>query len=114
MAEGKDRGLLSIGILLIVVVVSILLHTPLNLISWYLIPPLVLMLFGLWILVLAGIRALRPIKYERGAFSTFAWGLLLIAIGGGSFLLEINWVYTLVTILLVLGVLAVAAAFRKK
>lgn len=114
MAEGKDRGLLSIGIFLIILVVSILLHTPLELIPWYLIPPVILALSGIWTIVLAGIRASRPVKYERGPFSTFAWGLLLTAIGGAWFFFNVSWVYSLVTIVLVLGILAMAAAFRKK
>jgi hypothetical protein len=114
MAEGKDRGLLSIGIFLVILVVSILLYAPLELIRWSLIPPVIIALYGLWTIVLAGIRASRPVKYERGPFSTLAWGLLLIAIGGAWFFVSISWVYSLATILLVLGALAIVTALRKK
>ena len=114
MAEGRDLGLLSIGIFLIILVVSILLYTPLELIHWSLIPPMMLALFGLWTITLAVIRAFRPGKYALGSFSTLAWGLLLIAIGGAWFFFNISWVYSLVVILLVLSVLAVTAALRRK
>ena len=114
MAEGRDRGLLSIGIFLIVLVVSILFYVPLELIQWYLIPPMILALYGLWTITLAGIRGSRPGKYERGPFNTLAWGLLLIAIGGAWFFFSVNWIYSLVIILLVLGLLAVTAALRRK
>ena len=115
MAEGGNRGLLSIGIFLIILVVSIILYTPLDLITeWSLIPPLVLALYGCWTIVLAGIRASNPRKYERGPFSTFALGLILIAIGGAWFTYSIEPLYSLAIILLVLGALAIAAALKRK
>lgn len=114
MAGGRDRGLLSIGIFLIIIVVSIILYTPLRLIPWSLIPPLVLALFGCWTIFLAGIRMSNPLKYERDPFSTFAWGLLLTAVGGAWFVSIFGMLYSLAIILLVLGVLAIAAALRRK
>jgi hypothetical protein len=113
MPNGKT-GLLSIGVFLIVFVISIILYTPLGYVDWPLIPPLILALFGCWIIVLAGIRTLNPQKYELGPFSTFAWGLLLVAIGGAWFVYGTNPLYSLVIILLVLGALAIAAALRRK
>jgi hypothetical protein len=109
-----NTGLLSIGVFLIVLVISIILYTPLGYIDWPLIPTLILAFFGCWIIVLAGIRISNPQKYELGPFSTFAWGLLLIAIGGAWFFAWINWIYSLVIILLVLGALAVVTALRRK
>ena len=114
MAESRNRGLLSIGIFLVIVVISIILYTPLELIDWSLIPPLILALYGCWTVILAGMRASNPHKYERGPFSTFAWGLLLMAIGGAWFTYSIEPIYSLVIILLVLGVLAITAALRRK
>jgi len=116
MSEDGNRGLLSIGVFIIILVVSIILYVPpLGLIpDWSLIPPLILALYGCWVMVLAGIRASNPQKYERGPFSTFAGGLILIAIGGAWFVSSYNWLYSLAIILLVLGVLAIAAALRKK
>jgi hypothetical protein len=113
MAEGR-RGLLSMGVFLIILVVSLILYTPLGLIDWPLIPPFIIVLYGCWAIVLAGIRATNPQKYERGPFSTFAWGLLLIAIGGAWFFVGVNRLYSLAIILLVLGVLAITAALRRK
>jgi len=116
MSGDGNRGLLSIGVFLIILVVSIVLYAfPPNLIpDWALIPPLVLALYGCWTIALAGIRASNPHKYERGPFSTFALGLILIAIGGAWFAYSIEPLYSLAIILLVLGVLAIAAALKRK
>jgi len=114
MAESQNRGLLSIGIFLVILVISIILYIPLELIDWPLIPPLILAFYGCWTIVLAGMRTSNPHKYERGPFSTFAWGLLLIAIGGAWFTYSIEPLYSLAIMLLVLGALAIAAALRKK
>ncbi|MGC9345298.1 MAG: hypothetical protein ACP5ER_00695 [Candidatus Bathyarchaeales archaeon] len=112
MAEGEKRGLLSIGVFLIILVVCIIL-VPLGL-DWQLVPPLIIALYGCWTIVLAGIRASNPQKYERGPFSTFALGLLLVAIGGAWFAYSIEPLYSLAIILLVLGALAITAALRRK
>jgi len=114
MTENRNRELLSIGIFLMILVVCIILYAPLGLIDWPLIPPLILALYGCWTIVLAGIRASNPQKYERGPFSTFAGGLLLVAIGGAWLSWSIDWIYSLVIILLVLGLLAIAAALKRK
>ena len=116
MAVGQNRGLLSIGVFLIILVISIVLYNPLGLIKdWGLIPPLIIALYGCWTIFLAGMRASNPRKYERGAFSTLAWGLLLIAIGGAWFFaVRALWLYSLAIVLFVLGVLAIAAALRKR
>ncbi|MCK4439629.1 hypothetical protein KAU85_01470 [Candidatus Bathyarchaeota archaeon] len=114
MSGDGNRGLLSIGIFLIILVVSIILCTPLGLIDWSLVPPLILALYGCWTIALAGIRASNPQKYERGPFSTFAGGLILIAVGGAWFLWSFGWLYSLVILLLVLGVLAIVTALKRK
>ena len=112
MAESR-RQLFSIGVFLIVIVAVILLFAA-NLIGLGLIVPLVLVLSGCLFLVLAGIRASSPQKYERGAFSTMGVGVFLIAIGGAWYLFGINWLYSLALVLLAIGVLAIAAAARRK
>lgn len=115
MVGVRDRGLLSLGVFLIIVVISIVLYEPVHLIShWSLIPPVVLALFGCWTISLAGMRAANPVRYEREPFSTFAGGLLLLAIGGAWFISIFGWIYSLVVILSVLGVLAIAAALRRR
>lgn len=114
MSENGNRGLLSIGVFIIILVVSIILHVPLGTVDWPLIPPLILALYGCWVIVLAGIRASNPQKYERGPFSTLAGGLILIAIGGAWFVSSYNLLYSLAIILFVLGVLAITAALKRK
>jgi hypothetical protein len=113
MAESK-RQLLTIGVFLLIIVAVIVLFAA-NLIGWALIIPLVLVLSGVWILVLAGIRGQAPQKYERGAFSTLSMGLLLIALGGAWYLfIYVNWLYAIAVLLLVLGAIAIAAALKRK
>ena len=109
----SSRQLLTIGVFFLTIVVAILLFA-VGLIDWTLIVPVVLVLSGCWALVLAGIRASKPQKYERGTFSTMALGLCMIAVGGAWFLFAFNWLYSLVVILLVLGALVIAAALRRK
>ena len=109
----SNRQLLSIGIFFLTVVAAILLFA-VGLISWTLIVPVVLVLSGLWALFLAGLRASKPQKYERGTFSTMALGLCLIAVGGAWFLFAFSWIYSLVLILLVLAALAIAVALKRK
>ena len=112
MAQAK-RQLLTIGAFFIVLVVAILLYVA-GIIGWTLIVPLVLVLFGVWILGLAGKRSSTLQKYERGAFSTLSLGLLLVAVGGVWYLFTYNWLYSLALILLLFGVIAIAAALRRK
>jgi hypothetical protein len=114
MSEDGNRGLLSIGIFLIILVVFIILYTPLKLIDWWLIPPLILALYGRWTIALAGMRALNTHKYERGPFSTFTLELLVIAIGRAWFTYSIEPLYSLAIILLVLSILAIATALKRE
>jgi len=113
MSKHGNRGLLSIGVLLIILVISILLYAPLGLIDWSLIPSLVLALYGCWTVALAGIRASNPRKYERSSFSTLALGLIFIAFGGAWFFSSVNWLYSLVILLLTLGILTIASALKR-
>jgi hypothetical protein len=112
----SSRQLLSIGVFFIVVVVAILLYAVGLISSWTLIAPVVLVLYGCWVLSLAGMRANKPIKYERGFFGTMALGLCLIAVGGAWFVFAFTGsiLYALVVLFLVLGALAIAAALKRK
>jgi hypothetical protein len=113
MAE-SSRETLSIGVFLIIIVVAIMLYAAQVITDWTLIFPLVLVLSGCWTLVLAGMRASNPQKYERGAFSTMSLGLLLIAVGGAWYLFAFNPLYSLALVVLVFAALAIAAALRRK
>jgi len=112
MSEDR-RQLLSIGIFLIVLLVSIVLYA-VGAIDWTLIVPVILVLLGIWLVALAAMRSRNPTKYERGSFATLSMGLLLIAVGGAWYLVGVNWLYSLALILLVLAILAIAAALRHK
>jgi hypothetical protein len=115
MADSGKRELLSIGAFSIIIVISILLYSPLQIITdWTLILPLILAFSGCWLAVLAGMRSSNPLKYERGPFSTLSWGLLLVALGGAWFAYGFGWLYSLIIILLVFAVLAIAAALKRK
>jgi hypothetical protein len=112
MAESK-RQLLSIGVFLLIIVAVIILFAA-ALVPLADVVPLILVLSGVWVLVLSGIRGQNPQKYERGAFSTLNMGLLLIAVGGAWYLFYINWLYSIALVLLVLGAIAIAAALKRK
>jgi hypothetical protein len=112
MAESR-QDTLSLGVFLIIIVVAIILYVA-GLIDWTLIIPVILVLSGCWTLVLAGMRATNPKKYERGTFSTVSLGSLLIAVGGAWYLFAFDPLYSLALILLVFGALAIAAALRRK
>lgn len=111
MAEER-RTLLTIGAFFLTLVVATVLYAA-NVISWTLVAPVVLVLFGVWMLVLAGMRSSNPQKYARDAFSTMSLGLILIGVGGAWYLFAFNWLYSLV-LLLVLAALAIAAALKRK
>jgi hypothetical protein len=80
---------------------------------------LIIMLYGIWTMILAGIRVMNPEKYGRGAYSTLVMGVLLTAVGGAwEFHIRFeNIIISIALILVVIGILAVASAlpsFRQK
>jgi hypothetical protein len=113
VAESR-RETLSLGVFLLIIVGAIMLYAAQILSDWVLIIPVILVLSGCWTLVLAGMRAANPQKYERGAFSTMGLGLVLITAGGAWYLFAFNPLYSLALVLLVFGALAIAAAVRRK
>ncbi len=115
MSEGDRRLLYSIGVLCILIAVGIILSLPeIALISPWFIPAFVIGLYGLWMIGLAGTRARNPAKYERGPFSTFSWGIFLVAIGGAWFLYAYSFIYSIILLIIVVAILASAAATRRK
>jgi hypothetical protein len=113
MAESR-RETLSVGVFLIIIVVVIMLYAAKIITDWVLIFPVILLLSGCWTLVLAGMRAGNPQKYERSAFSTMGLGLILVAAGGAWYFFAFEPLYSLAVILLVFGALAIAAALKRK
>ncbi|MCW4010881.1 MAG: hypothetical protein NWF05_09725 [Candidatus Bathyarchaeota archaeon] len=112
MAEER-RQTLTVGVFLLVLAVALLLAAT-QIISWGLFAPVVLVLFGIWMLALAALRGANPQKYARGSFGTAVMGLLLIAVGGAWYLFSVNWLYSIVVILLVVAVIAIVAALKRK
>jgi hypothetical protein len=113
MSESR-RQLLSIGVFFIVAVVVILLYAAGLFADWLNIFPVIFVLFGVWLLILAAIRAQSPQKYEREPFGTLEMGVILMALGGAWLLFRTSVLYSLALILLVLGAIAIAAAMRRK
>jgi hypothetical protein len=111
--SNSDRQLLSVGVFLIIIVVGIFLAVA-GVIGWSLFIPVVMVLTGCWAIALGAMQAGKPQKYERGAFSTMVSGVGLIALGAAWYLFGINWIYSLVVILLVIAALAIATALRRK
>ena len=108
-----DRQLLSFGVFLIIIVVGILLAIA-GIIGWGLFVPVVAVLCGLWAIALGGIWMSKTQKYERESFSTMASGAGLIALGAAWYLFAINWLYSLVVILLAIAAIAIVTAIRRK
>ena len=77
---------------------------------------LVMALFGVWIMALAGMRGGKQEKYARGAFSIFSWGAIVTAFGTVLFLYfrGLPPLYLLSALLAILGLLVVAVAFRNR
>jgi drug/metabolite transporter (DMT)-like permease len=80
---------------------------------------LIIALYGVWTMILAGIRVKNPEKYGRGAYSTLVMGVMLTALGGAwvLYIEGTNIIITIALILVVIGILAVATAlpsFRQK
>lgn len=107
----SQLGVLSFGVFLIIVAVWIA--------SWILkmitaenVVPLILLCGGVWTIVLAGLKAARP--EEEGAFSTFGWGMLFVVLGGSLYMVNMGMdpLYTVVFILILIGILAVITALR--
>lgn len=114
MSDDNSRTLLTVGVFFITIVVTVLLYVAQIITDWVLIIPLVFFFNGLWFLVLGAIRMGKPVKYERSPFSTAALGLVAIAVGGAWLVFGINWLYSLIVILLVFAGLAITAALQRK
>lgn len=108
-------GLLSIGVFVIIIAICLIAYVA-QFISVDGIIPLILTFYGVWTMVVAGIRVKNPEKYARGAFSIFAWGILFTAIGGSWYLYvvgpEKNLILSVTLVVVVFGILIVTAALR--
>jgi len=109
----QQLGLLSFGVLVIIIAVLLIAFAPSQ--DWGSILSLTLILLGLWVIVLSGIRARTPEKYGRSAFSILIWGILLFAVGVAWYLniLTGNPLYSIVLFLLIVGFTSLASAFLR-
>ena len=110
----KPVAVLSLGILVVILAVSAIAFSVNMLINISEIFPLTVILFGLWIMVLAGIRAVNPEEFGAGAFNTFSGGILVLSIGVVWFLhsREMFVEYLLPALLLVVGILVAIVGLR--
>jgi len=114
----QQLDLLSFGVLVVIIAIMLAAFAPSQ--DWGSMISLTLLLFGFWVIVLAGIRVKTPEKYGRSAFSIFIWGILLLAVGGAwylNILTQGNILYSVVLFLVIIGILTVASALpsmRKK
>ncbi|MDR0373039.1 MAG: hypothetical protein LBI79_05730 [Nitrososphaerota archaeon] len=113
MGSEQKRTLLTLGFFFLAITVAILFHA-VGFINWTLIVPVVFVFCGLWLLALGAIRMGKTERYERSGFSTIMFGLITLAVGGAWFVFTINWLYSVVVILLVVAALAIVAALQHK
>jgi hypothetical protein len=110
----RPVGVLSFGILILVLAASIAAFAANILVSIFEIFSLTLILFGLWVTVLAGIRVASPEQYGKGAFNTFSGGILLTILGvvWSLYIREMLVEYLFPALLLVIGILIAVTGIR--
>jgi hypothetical protein len=113
MSKPMNRGLLSLGAVLIILVVVILLYVS-SIIPLWATPPLFIVLCGIWIFALAEIQATNPEKYARSAYGLAIWGVLMIAVGGAWFTIYYNIIYSVVILLVACAAVLIFTAMRRK
>jgi hypothetical protein len=110
----KPVGVLTLGILILAVAVSTTASVVGVLEGISEVFAFSLILFGLWIVVLTGIKAVNPADYGGGAFNALSAGILLATIGT-LWILSIRNLfvgYLLPVLLLIVGALVVVAGIR--
>jgi hypothetical protein len=85
MAGERPWALISIGVLVILCAVSYYAHLA-QLLAAGEVLPAAISLAGIWVLLLAGIRAVSPSTYAMSPFGTAAWGILILTLGSLWFL----------------------------
>jgi hypothetical protein len=110
----RPVGVLSFGILILVLAVSIAAFAANILVNIFEIFSLTLILFGLWVTILAGIRAANPEQYGRGTFNTVSGGILLTTLGviWSLYVREMLVEYLLPALLLIIGILVAVTGIR--
>jgi len=108
----RQYELLSFGVFLVIVAVVLAAYSALLITRLDEIIPWIITLYGIWTVVLAGVRTRNPEKYGRSAYSTLVMGIVLIAFGGSweLYIVTANLIPSIVLLILVIGILAVASA----
>jgi len=108
----RQFELLSFGVLLVIIAAVLVAYAVPIITRLDEVLALIIALYGVWTIVLAGIRTKNPEKYGRGAYSTLAMGIVLTAVGGAWYLYiaTANFIMSMVLLLVVVGILAVATA----
>jgi cobalamin synthase len=108
----RQYEMLSFGVLLVIAAVVLVAYALLIITRVDEALALIIAFYGVWTMVLAGIRTKNPEKYGRGAYSTLVMGVLLTALGGAwvLYIEGTNIVVTIALLLVVIGILAVATA----
>ena len=115
----RQYELLSLGALLVIAAVLLVAFVAEAIKRLDEVLALIIALYGVWTMILAGIRVRNPERYGRGAYSTLVMGVMLTALGGAwvLYIEGINIIITIALILVVIGILAVASAlpsFKQK
>ena len=107
-------GVLSFGVLILVLAVSMVAFAANILANIFEIFSLTLILFGLWVTALAGTRAANPEQYGRDAFNTASGGIILTTLGviWALYIREMFVEYLLPTLLLIIGILVAVTGIR--
>jgi len=108
----KQFELLSFGVFLVIAALALVAYALWIVTRLDEVLALIIALYGVWTIVLAGIRTKNPEKYGRGAYSTLVMGIMLTAFGGAWYLYiaTANLIVSIVLLLLIVGILAVATA----
>ncbi len=110
----RPVGVFSLGILIVVLAITASAFAANLLASIFEIVSLTMILFGAWIVVLGGIRVASPEQDSRGAFNTFSGGILMTTLGvvWTFYIRELFAEYLFSALLLVIGILVVAAGIK--
>jgi hypothetical protein len=103
---------MSVGVLLATCGIAFLAYFG-NFITLWETIPLIAVLNGVWVIVLAAVSSSKQSKYELEPFVIGTWGAALLG-GGLSWLLlaKVSYLAAIATFVIVLGVLAAAAGTR--
>jgi len=108
----RPVGVLSLGILILALAISASAKN--LLVNVFEIFSLTLILFGLWIMILAGIRSTNPEQYGGEAFNTFSGGILITTLGvvWSLYIRELLVEYLFPALLFVVAIMIAIAGIR--